>query len=386
MSIRIQLTDDLLEAALAARMRHAPSQALFERIVASAGSTPQERAPGGWLVGLSTRRLRIPVPALAGAVAAVLVIVFAVTVLQPPHGPGATPVPSPSQTTVPAPTAQSVTLPTGQSAMRIALGPNAGPNDVIDAFGSIWTADLGANDVRRFEPATMRELARIEVQGAAWFVVADDALWVSQEAGTGLTRIDPATNRAVAHVGDVRPCGAPVVAFDSIWVWACDADAYLRIDPVTTTVADAIPAMGHRSVVLVGDALITTGAQGLARLQPATGAFTAVPGSPEAGAEIIGSDGETVWLVAGPEAQRIDPTNGRTLPILGYQTPRHVTFSAGHAWLTANPLVIVVEIDLTTNADLRAFQLPQSADVAREADGFVWVVDSANSALWRVQP
>jgi streptogramin lyase len=386
MNTRVQLTDELLQAALAARMRHAPSQALFERIMASLGTAQQERAPGGWLAGVAPRRLRIPLPALAGAVAAVLAIALAVTLLQPPLGPAGTPAPSPPAKTVPAPTAQAVTLATGQSAVRIALGPNTRPNDVVDAFGSIWTADMGANDVRRFEPGTMRELARIEVQGAAWFVVADDALWVSQEAGTGLTRIDPATNRAVAHVGGVRPCGAPAVAFENIWVSACDADEYLRIDPVTTTVADVIPAQGHRSEVLVGDALITMGAEGLARLDPATRAFTAVPGSPGAGAEIIGSDGETVWLAAGTEAQRVDPTNGRIVASFRYQTPRHVTFSGSHAWLAANPLVIVVEIDLSTNTDLRSFQLPQSADVAREADGVVWVIDSANNTLWRVQP
>jgi hypothetical protein len=215
MSKRIELTDDLLQAALAARMRHAPSRQLFERIVASAGTTPQVRVPGGWLVGGSTRRLRMPVPALATAAAAVLVIAFTVTLLQQSIRPGTTPAPSPMET-VPASTAQPLTLSTGQKALRIDLGANARPNDVIDAFGSIWIADAGANDVRRFDPATMREIARIEVPGAAWFALADDALWVSQEAGTGLTRIDPATNLAGGHVGNVRPCGAPIVAFTSI--------------------------------------------------------------------------------------------------------------------------------------------------------------------------
>src|SRR5438128_1627259 len=102
-------------------------------------------------------------------------------------------------------------------------------------------------------------VARIPVPRAAWSAVADDARWVTSQTGTGLTRIDPATNTVVAHAGDVPPCSAPVVAFDSIWQAACDADVVLQIDPARNAIVKTIPAQGHVFLVLAANRLIPVG-------------------------------------------------------------------------------------------------------------------------------
>jgi hypothetical protein len=269
-------------------------------------------------------------------------------------------------------------------AQRLRLGGDFAPIDVVGAFESIWVSGIHAGQVRRLDPTTMSELARIDVGGPAWFLEANAALWVAQQAGVGMTRIDPGTNEITGHVGDVPPCGPAAFALDSIWVSACDADVYLRIDPESLAITDTIRAQGHRWVVLAGGDLITLGADGLARLDPSTRAFTPVPGSPGAGAEFIGSDGVTVWLRTDNGVLRIDPSDGRTVATFPYSTASTVTFSGGHAWLSIN-FVGILEIDLATSTVLRTIPL-QAADVTREVAGALWSTDFANSDLWRIEP
>ena len=69
------------------------------------------------------------------------------------------------------------------SARSLSLGTDAAPIAVTEAFGSIWVANIHANEVRRYDPATMAEQARIDVPSAAWFAVADGALWVTHQNG-----------------------------------------------------------------------------------------------------------------------------------------------------------------------------------------------------------
>ena len=334
---------------------------------------------------------------LAGAIAIVLIaIVLGVSLGRPGTGPGSIGSPSPSAAVSPTPSPSATPSPAGppspartvlgtQSAQRLDLGPDAGPIGVTSAFGSIWVADIHADDVRRFEPTTMRELARIPVPGAAWFAVADGALWVTNQVGTGLTRIDPVTNTVVAHVGDVPPCGAPVVAIGSIWQAACDADVILRIDPATNTVVDTIPARGHLFLVLAGDRLISVGPEGLASLDPVKRTFTTIGGRAAIGSGFVASDGATVWAQNSAGIARIDPADGRA--IAGFTYPdaaQAVSFGVGHGWLTVRGIG-VLEIDLATNTVTRTIPLQPSPNIPFEAGGALWVTDFDGSALWRIQ-
>jgi DNA-binding beta-propeller fold protein YncE len=269
------------------------------------------------------------------------------------------------------------------TANRLELGSDAAPIAVTDAFGSIWVADIHANDVRRFEPGTMRELARIPVPGAAWFAVADSALWVTSQTGTGISRIDPDTNTVVAHVGDVPPCGAPVVAFDSLWQAACDANVILRIDPATNTVLEKIPAQGHSFLVLVAGQLITVGPEGLASLDSKTGTFTTIGGKAAVGVEFMASDGATIWVKNSAGMARIDPTDGRTIAAFSAPQARAISFAGGHGWLTVAGQG-VLEVDLATNKVTRTLPVLPFPLIPLEASGVLWVTDFDSSVLWRI--
>jgi streptogramin lyase len=336
------------------------------------------------------------VGSVAGAIAIILIaVVLGVGVGRPGTGPGSIGTPSASVSISPSPSPSASPSPAGPpspaptvlgtlSAQRLDLGPDAGPISVASAFGSIWVADIHADDVRRFEPATMREIARIPGTGAGWFAVADGALWVTDQLGAGLTRIDPVTNTVVAHVGDVPPCGAPVVAIGSIWQAACDADVILRIDPATNAVVDTIPAQRHGFLVLAGNRLITVGPEGLASLDAAKRTFMTIGSRAAVGATFLASDGTTVWALNSAGIARIDPTDGRAIAGFSYPDAQAVSFAAGHGWLTVRG-VGVLEIDLATNKVTRTIPLQPSPSIPFEADGALWVTDFENSALWRIQ-
>lgn len=347
--------------------------------------------------GARPRSLSWRRPLLLGSAATALVVaVLSLTLRPAPVGPGASgSSPRPSTTASPSlgpsSIASSGTSPTPRpttlgslSAARLFLGPDAGPIDVTQAFGSIWVANIHANDVRRYDPATMRELARIPVPGAAWFGEADGALWVTGQTATGLSRIDPATNTVVAHVGDVPPCGAPIVWSGTIWQAACDGGVVLRIDPTRSAIVDSIPLENHIFLVLADDRLITVGSAGLARLDPQTRGYAPIGNPAAAFPEFMASDGQSVWVKTSAGVLRIDPSDGRTVASIAAPEARAISFAGDHAWLSVRRKGVVA-IDLATGREIRTIPVLPAPGVPLEAGGVLWVTDFDSSILWRVQ-
>ena len=324
---------------------------------------------------------------LAGAAVVLVVAILGFTLRPVIPGPGGRS-PSPSPTPVvtpssapspPAPTPSATSL-DGVTAQVLSLGSGAGPIAVIEAFDSIWTANIFGNSVSRIDPVSFREIARIPVQGGpAWFAVAEGALWVTNQLGGGLTRIDPATSTVAGRVDGPATCGAPVVALDSIWQAACDANQVLRIDPATNLVVETLPASDHTGLVLIGTDIFASGPNGLARLDPDTGVFTDVGGCC---GFAIASDGQTAWLLDESNLVRVDAA-GNIVATFELDGAKAVAFGVGHAWVTVSN-VGVLEIDLETNDIVRTIPLLPSPHVPFETDGVLWVTDFDRSELWRL--
>lgn len=410
MNDRLILTDELLRQAFAKRMAQSPSPQLLDRIVTGAGGTSQ--APVRWTRWPLRRRLAPEaaprprwrsVPALAGVAVVLAVSLTLFLAFRPARiGPGGTPSPRPTATSPatpsepPSPTAVA-TLLGDHAAVRLHLGTSFEAVDPIDltfADGSIWTADIHADDVRRFDPATLELQAVIPLPspagGPGWFATTPGAVWVSNQLGNGLTRIDPATNTVVVTLGDGGTCGAPVVAFDHVWQSMCDPDTFLRIDPATNAL-ETIPAKGHGFLVAAGGRLITTVQNGLASLDPETFAFRPLTTSFGRLDVLLGAGGGSVWVSADGAVLRIDPADGATVATLRYQDVRGVAFSADHAWLTVGTIGSggrggIVEIDLATNAEVQVIPFGGSPLLPLEAAGALWVTDFDNSDLWRIEP
>lgn len=408
MNDQLQLTDDLLRRALLQRMAHTPDPRLLERVVAGAADVRQEQ-PSRWrrLAGSGLAEPAVgprwaAVPAVAGLAAAVALALAAVLAFRSVTGPGSTLAPgvtaSPTPSATPAPTPSTIPDPTAEArplgehqALRLHL---ARPFELVNpigltfADGSIWTANITANDVRRFDPATLDLQARTPMTspagGPAWFAATPGALWVSNQLGNGLTRIDTATNTIIGTYGSGGTCGAPVVAFESVWQSLCDADTVLRIDPDSNEL-ETIPAEGHDFLALAGDRLITTAADGLATVGPETLQFDPLPYSIPNLRQLLGADTQALWALVDTGVVRVDASTGETLASFPYIDAQAVAFGDGRAWLTVS-FVGAVEIDLATNEELQTIPVEGSRLIPLEASGALWVTDFDNSNLWRIEP
>jgi DNA-binding beta-propeller fold protein YncE len=288
--------------------------------------------------------------------------------------PAATPKPSP---TAPAP--QTTTI-DGIPATTLYLGRDDAPIDVTFAFGSIWIADHHADTVTRLDPESMTVQARIPVAtGPGWFVVTDDALWVSSQLGRGMDRIDPSTNTADVHAGDWATCGRGILAFGAIWQPACDAHQIMRIDPVARTSRD-LSAGAHNAVVLAGHDLLATSPAGLARLDPETGTFEEMGGP---AGWLMAFDGKTVWIIDDLQVTRVRPADGSTVATLPIRSGP-VVFRDGHAWLLSQDNALL-DVDLATSKTLQTINFGFSPTSIVDAAGALWITSFDGSSVIRLE-
>jgi streptogramin lyase len=265
-------------------------------------------------------------------------------------------------------------------AVRTLTGrPIAAPIDVAVAFGSVWVA-AHHGGVIRVDPASMTIRAVIPVTGGpGWFAVAEDAVWVSNQMGQGMTRIDPETNE-VRQAGRWATCGRPLVARGVVWQPACDAHRIMRIDPATAAAAD-IAAPAQTSIVAVGDDLITSGPNGLARFDEATTTFSQLGGGDAGWA--MAFDGRTIWASDDRQVVRLDPADGHVVARIAITECGAVAFRKGHAWLTS--ATGLVEVDPKTNRIIRTVPLGRTAAITNDDSG-LWVTSYDANRLLRVRP
>jgi streptogramin lyase len=345
-------------------------------------AAPSKRAPGSRLLlaaaiivtgCAATSPCSTPSNALASAASTVPV--------RPSASPASSKVPPrPSPTATPMPTPIESTV-DGVAVRTLSLNDGSAPIDVSFAFGSIWVANHRRDSVSRIDPATMAIQATAKIRsGPGWFVVTDDALWVSNQNSHGMSRIDPRTNTTTIRAGDSETCGQGVFAFGSIWQPACAAHLIMRIDP-TTFASTNVDSANHWSAIHIGDALITGGPPGLARLDPKTNLIAPI-GGPDAG-RLFGFDGKTIWASDDLEVRRIRPSDGAVTARLPIAEAGAVIFRKGRAWVTSSSGL--VEVNLATNAIVRTLPIGQSVAVVN-GGGALWVTSFDGNTLTSLRP
>jgi DNA-binding beta-propeller fold protein YncE len=229
----------------------------------------------------------------------------------------------------------------------------------------------------------LKIVAEIQVGGGpGWFAVTDDAVWVSSQLGHGMTRIDPARNEEAARVGQWPTCGGPVVALGSIFQMGCDAHQLMKIDPVANTVTDltvtdyAWPAFIDGQLVMVGD-------NGVARIDPATGAATPLPGAP--GGLLMGYDAHTLWISDEQQARRVNAADGKVVATLPITFAGMIRTFGDHAWMIQEATA-AMRVDTATNKVTKTVPVLYGPVVGLEAAGYLWVTTFDGNTLWRIAP
>jgi YVTN family beta-propeller protein len=117
--------------------------------------------------------------------------------------------------------------------------------------GGVWIADAISNTIRRFDPATEKVVATIQVGPKPQFLaVGEGAVWVMNQADGTVSRIDPASNTVVAtiHLGETVQGGDIAVGGGYVWLRGSDTLLF-KIDPATNAiVARYGPSAGSGSV------------------------------------------------------------------------------------------------------------------------------------------
>ena len=108
---------------------------------------------------------------------------------------------------------------------------------------AVWATDFDGGTVSRFDPATNEGTQVAELSGnPAAVAVFDDSVWVAQQRGGSVTRLEEPSGHVVAEVPVSDAGFVKGIAADAQGVWAgiSDSGLVVRVDPSTNEVVAEI--------------------------------------------------------------------------------------------------------------------------------------------------
>ena len=246
---------------------------------------------------------------------------------------------------------------TNQVTARLPMNPSCSDLGAV-GDGSLWLTHIAQGTVTRVDPATGRTVATIGVPGgdnapvSMSMAVGAGAVWVDYDlGGTGVVRIDPATN-TVATAVKLANTPAGLAASDrAVMVLTSESGVAYQIDPATNRVAASIPVCrGSNAVAYAAGAFWIGCDEGqLLRIDPVTHRVAATVGlGGQAGsAGWVAVDGSVVWVAnLGDTLFRVDPQSNTVVgsgsvtgPAGSYITDLAV--GPGAVWLTTSQGTLV---------------------------------------------
>jgi YVTN family beta-propeller protein len=270
----------------------------------------------------------------------------------------------------------------------------ASPVDAVVADGAVWVANAGQGTVSRIDPATnavtgTTPVGRNPVRLAAGF----GSVWVANKTSQTVSRLDARTGRLQATIPVPNHYFSPTqLALDADAVWVKDEARLWRLDPATNTMTDRTGDWEIGGGLAVVDGVLwlsgrtRTGAGQIVRADPSTSRV--VDRFPTGGDGAIAVGGKGIWL-AGINTQtiyRYDPASRQLLAEIPIGVvAKDLTADAGSLWVSSDS-GRVTRIDMATNRVAGTFQVHGRAPAAVVGLGSVWIVDTANAALLRLQP
>ena len=170
--------------------------------------------------------------------------------------------------------AGSIWYVSGSEARELAGLQGSFPSAIAIGFGSLWVADVVADQVLRIDPATGDVDARVDVGTAPTAIaVGDDAVWVSNFNDATVSRIDPDTDDVSGDpvILGGKP-GSLAFGLGYVWVTRTKDDTVIRIDTATNEWTGEVFEVGDNPTgiaVGAGHVWVTnTGDDTITRLTP----------------------------------------------------------------------------------------------------------------------
>jgi hypothetical protein len=293
---------------------------------------------------------------------------------------------APVVTAVAATPAPVPTLPPGVTEM---IDTDFRGSGILAAGDYIWAEDHASTQkVYAIAPETGEVAGTVDLGRPCDLVAVGDAVWaVDQDAGA-IVEIDPATFAIVGEVGGmVNPCG-PQLVDGSIWLAADPGIG--KIDPVARTV----------TVTDFGGGIFPGPGAPLWAAKFGTGTLYRVDtdsGKPVVEVEPPGGPAELIWLTVAFDSLwasnetvggifRLDPTTGKIEVEIEVANPSRLLPTTAGLWFTSYETGIVGRIDPTTNEIVYQVLLNGNPNGITEGFGAIWVSDTANGRLFRIDP
>jgi streptogramin lyase len=263
---------------------------------------------------------------------------------------------------------------------RAAIDLCCEPRAIAVADDAVWVS-TDAGGVLRIDPASNEIIATIDVGGSAGTIaVGPTAVWVSVD-GVDLVGIDPSTN-TIARRTTVGSETAPVVDVDvgedAVWVLLDFALELVRIDPDTGAVTGSVPLCGPQEC-RVGAAATSSGlAAGAVWLVDDTAHELLVIDTAELSVRERVRLGTGNWyLAAGPEGVwalvvdtgrllRVDPDDPRDRePATDrFRGAQAFTLGAGSVWVYVGRTGQIVRIDAKSGDTRRRIEITRVRTLA----------------------
>jgi YVTN family beta-propeller protein len=321
---------------------------------------------------------------------------------------GAPDTPSSPRVTQPPSTPTATTVPAFERSRFAASIPISGAGNLAVTNGRLWVL-TGAGTVVRIDPAANAVVGkplRVPADAEA-IAVGEGALWVARGALGDLagprqdtvTRIDPASGRAVATIRVGRAPLDLAVTPGAVWVANAGGDSVTRIDPQTNRlVGRPVPTgASPQSLAAGGGSLWVANhdERTVTRIDLASGKVVAdipVPSEPHrvaygAGAAWVGNWHDN-------SVSRIDPQTNRVVgsPIpIGPHHAGNLAVGAGSVWVTSDYRVnaaaedvVVVRIDPQTNRAVETIPVGGHPIDVAATKGAIWVSVADPGRLLRI--
>ncbi len=270
------------------------------------------------------------------------------------------------------------------------------PDWMVVTDNAVWVSNSPAHRVHRIDPATNKEIARIECPGEpdSGIAAGFGHIWVPV-VGTPsvLLGIDEHTNHIdrTFSIGPADAEGGIAASADSLWMTAVKDGPLLRIDPVTGEIRQriALPA-GSYNPVCIGDKIwITSGAENLVScIDARIGALRGqVPTGPKP--RFSTCDGKFLWVLNQGDGSvtKIDVAARKAVATIAAGVPGHggeISVGGGAVWVTVMDIPLS-KIDSASDRVVSQWK-GRGGDAVRYGFGSVWLTDLRHGQLWRFQP
>jgi YVTN family beta-propeller protein len=279
----------------------------------------------------------------------------------------------------------AVVLAAVATVVAVRAGSGGGAITEVPA-NSVAIIDPGTNRVVGDVPVGSRPIAVAVGEGSVWAVNADDRT---------LSRIDPETREVVRTIGLGTPAVDVAAGAGSVWVADGSEGTLSRVDPRSNAVAETI-RVGEREALVSpvaqavtvgwGSVWLTSGADRVLRIDPATGAVRAriaVPVEPVS----LAAAGDALWVGSlGRRVARIDAgANAVTARIPVHQSVSAVAAGEGAVW-AAVCCATVWRIDPLRSLVEQTISVGSTPSSVAVGEGAVWVTSYDDGTVTRIDP